>query len=248
MSSNLVLTHILYSFTGGFLSSKTPLGLCRGSNKTDWYKTETQEDLASGMPALGMVYTNRGSLLTASQGEPGGRDLGGGALRSGPRSPGGSTGRAGPASSAGPRIPLARLQRSSCGREGGFRRLREGPRRRVRGAASPGCRVCRFPGQDEDEMEGQRRREWQPTPDLLPGGSHGRRSLAGRGPWGRRESDTTEVTKHARRRLTETKPWLPVPASHSAFVSIAVWATPDYSLAASAETSPSNTGLLSLFC
>lgn len=58
-------------------------------------------------------------------------------LRSGPRSRGASTGRAGPASSAGPRIPLARLRRSSCGREGGFRRRREGPRGRVRGAASP---------------------------------------------------------------------------------------------------------------
>ena len=28
--------------------------------------------------------------------------------------------------------------------------------------------------------------------------SHGQRSLAGHGLWGRRESDTTEVTKHAR--------------------------------------------------
>ena len=31
----------------------------------------------------------------------------------------------------------------------------------------------------------------------LPGGSHGRRSLAGYGPWGRKESDTTEVTECA---------------------------------------------------
>ena len=41
------------------------------------------------------------------------------------------------------------------------------------------------------------RRKWQHTPVLLPGESHGQRSLAGHGPWGRRESDTTEVTKHA---------------------------------------------------
>ena len=37
-----------------------------------------------------------------------------------------------------------------------------------------------------------RRRKWQPTPVLLPGKSHGRRSVAGYSPWGRKESDTTE--------------------------------------------------------
>ena len=31
-----------------------------------------------------------------------------------------------------------------------------------------------------------------PTPALLPGKSHGRRSLLGCSPWGREESDTTE--------------------------------------------------------
>ena len=36
------------------------------------------------------------------------------------------------------------------------------------------------------------RRRWQPTPLLLPGKSHGRRSLVGCGPWGHEESDTTE--------------------------------------------------------
>ena len=41
------------------------------------------------------------------------------------------------------------------------------------------------------------RRKWQPTPVFLPGESHGQRSLAGHGPWGRRELDMTEVTKHA---------------------------------------------------
>ena len=30
-----------------------------------------------------------------------------------------------------------------------------------------------------------RRRQWQPTPVLLPGKSHGRRSLVGCSPWGR---------------------------------------------------------------
>ena len=36
------------------------------------------------------------------------------------------------------------------------------------------------------------RRHWRPTPALLPGKSHGRRSLVGYGPWGLKESDTTE--------------------------------------------------------
>ena len=37
-----------------------------------------------------------------------------------------------------------------------------------------------------------RRRQWHPTPALLPGKPHGRRSLVGCSPWGREESDTTE--------------------------------------------------------
>ena len=36
------------------------------------------------------------------------------------------------------------------------------------------------------------RRQWSPTPVLLPGKSHGQRSLVGCSPWGRKESDTTE--------------------------------------------------------
>ena len=36
------------------------------------------------------------------------------------------------------------------------------------------------------------RRKWQSTPILLPGKSHGQRSLVGYSPWGRKESDTTE--------------------------------------------------------
>ena len=38
----------------------------------------------------------------------------------------------------------------------------------------------------------QWRRQWQPTPVLLPGKSHGWRSLVGFSPWGREESDMTE--------------------------------------------------------
>ena len=36
------------------------------------------------------------------------------------------------------------------------------------------------------------RRQWHPTPVLLPGKSHGWRSLVGCNPWGCEESDTTE--------------------------------------------------------
>ena len=36
------------------------------------------------------------------------------------------------------------------------------------------------------------RRQWHPTPVLLPGKSHGRKSLVGCSPWGRSESGTTE--------------------------------------------------------
>ena len=35
-------------------------------------------------------------------------------------------------------------------------------------------------------------KKWQPTPVLLPGKSHGWRSLVGYSPWGRKESNTTE--------------------------------------------------------
>ena len=40
------------------------------------------------------------------------------------------------------------------------------------------------------------RRQWHPTPVLLPGKSHGWRSLVGCSPWGREESDTTEQHFH----------------------------------------------------
>ena len=41
-------------------------------------------------------------------------------------------------------------------------------------------------------MSNIQRRQWHPTPVLLPGKSHGWRSLVGCSPWGRKESDTTE--------------------------------------------------------
>ena len=42
------------------------------------------------------------------------------------------------------------------------------------------------------------RRKWPPTPVFSPRESHGQRSLVGYSPWGHTESDTTEVTDHAR--------------------------------------------------
>ena len=38
------------------------------------------------------------------------------------------------------------------------------------------------------------RKQWHPTPVLLPGKSHGRRSLVGFSLWGHTESDMTETT------------------------------------------------------
>ena len=40
------------------------------------------------------------------------------------------------------------------------------------------------------------RREWLPTPVLLPGEIHGQRSLVGYSPWGFKESDRTEQQSH----------------------------------------------------
>ena len=46
-------------------------------------------------------------------------------------------------------------------------------------------------GKPNDSCNGQRR-QWHPTPALLPGKSHGWRSLVGCSPWGRWGSDMTE--------------------------------------------------------
>ena len=49
------------------------------------------------------------------------------------------------------------------------------------------------------------RRQWHPTPVLLPGKSHGWRSLVGWSPWGRQQSDTTEwLHFHALEKETAT--------------------------------------------
>ena len=45
---------------------------------------------------------------------------------------------------------------------------------------------------DRDYSASSYRRQWHPTPVLLPGEPHGRRSLIGCSPWGHWESDMTE--------------------------------------------------------
>ena len=51
------------------------------------------------------------------------------------------------------------------------------------------CRKCKF---NPWVRKIPWRRKWQPTPVLLPGKSHGLKSLVGYSPWGCKESDTTE--------------------------------------------------------
>ena len=56
------------------------------------------------------------------------------------------------------------------------------------------------------------RRKRQPTAVFLPGEYLGERSLAGHGPWGRRESNTIEATKHARTHACTIVHLLPCPS------------------------------------
>ena len=48
------------------------------------------------------------------------------------------------------------------------------------------------------------KRKWQPTPVVLPGQSHGQRSMVGYSLWGRKESDTTERLHFHFLQLTKT--------------------------------------------
>ena len=50
----------------------------------------------------------------------------------------------------------------------------------------------------------QQRRQWQPTPVLLPGKSHGQRSLVGCSPWGREKSYMTEATSQQQQQQDQT--------------------------------------------
>ena len=54
------------------------------------------------------------------------------------------------------------------------------------------CRQCGRPRFDPWVGKIPWRRKWKSSPGLLPGKSHGQRSLVGYSPWGRKELDTTE--------------------------------------------------------
>ena len=56
----------------------------------------------------------------------------------------------------------------------------------------PHCKQTPYHPIWEPLVSNSQRRQWHPTPVLLPGKSHGRRSLVGCSPWGPEESDTTE--------------------------------------------------------
>ena len=53
-------------------------------------------------------------------------------------------------------------------------------------------KICICLAHHPKDLSTGRRRQWHPTPVLLPGKSHGQRSLVGCSPWGRSESGTTE--------------------------------------------------------
>ena len=63
------------------------------------------------------------------------------------------------------------------------------------------CRLLLLPNQECKQKKIPWRRKWQPTPALLPGESHGGRSLVGYSPWGPRTrlSDFTFTFKQHRR-------------------------------------------------
>ena len=64
------------------------------------------------------------------------------------------------------------------------------------------CRRHERPGFDPWVGKIPWRRAWQPTPVLLPGKSHGQRSLAGYSPQGCKELDMTEMTEHTQSNMT----------------------------------------------
>ena len=68
------------------------------------------------------------------------------------------------------------------------------PRQRIHNHSNPS--LCPTTNTEEAEIEwfyeDLQRRQWHPTPVLLPGKSHGQRSLVGCSPWAHEESDVTE--------------------------------------------------------
>ena len=64
----------------------------------------------------------------------------------------------------------------------------------VCGVTQSRTRLKRLSSSSSSSRGNEWRRQWYPTPVLLPGNSHGQRSLVGCSPWGHEESDTTEAT------------------------------------------------------
>ena len=64
----------------------------------------------------------------------------------------------------------------------------------VYGAAQSRTRLKRLSSSSSSSSSFTRRRQWHPTPVLLPGKSQGRRSLVGCSPWGRWGSGTTSLS------------------------------------------------------
>ena len=54
------------------------------------------------------------------------------------------------------------------------------------------CDTCRHYLVNYQFQKRRKRKQWHPTPVLLPGKSHGQRSLVGCSPWGHKEMDMTE--------------------------------------------------------
>ena len=85
----------------------------------------------------------------------------------------------------------------------------------------------------------EQRRQWQPTPVLLPGKSHGWRSLVGCSPWGHKKSDTYWATSlplftfmHWRRKWQLTPVFLP--GESQGWRSLVGWVGHDWSNLAAA--------------
>ena len=85
------------------------------------------------------------------------------------------------------------------------------------------------------------RRQWLFTPVFLPGESHGQRSLAGYSPWGRTESDRTQVTDAGLFPLLRE-----AAAVAPAVMAAAAMAAPAVTVAAAAAPGPA--GYVLLFC
>ena len=96
------------------------------------------------------------------------------------------------------------------------------------------------------------RRQWLFTPVFLPGESHGQRSLAGYSPWGRTESDRTQVTDAGLfpllREAAAVAPAVMAAAAMAApaVMGAAAMAAPAVTVAAAAAPGPA--GYVLLFC